>query len=90
VTPKILDSDWIELRLHIELSAVARTENVLAPTFIQRTMNDVVTVRPGETAVLLSVSQHEGLLPAVPKTDSKAADSAAGNFVIVVVARLVD
>lgn len=90
VTPKILDADRIEIKLHIELSAVVRNENVLAPTFIQRTMNDVVTVRPGETAVLLSVTQHEGLLPALPKTGSKTADTSAGNFVIVVIARLGD
>ncbi|HSB07983.1 MAG TPA: hypothetical protein VLM38_00615 [Blastocatellia bacterium] len=90
VTPRLLDAERIIIKLRIELSAVVRNENILAPTFIQRTMSDVVTVRPGETSLLLSVTQHEGLLPALPKTGSRPGDSSPGNFVIVLNARLAD
>jgi len=86
----MVESDRIAIKLKIELSAVVRNENVLAPTFVQRTVNDFVNVRPGEPVVLVSVIQHEGLLPTSPKPGSKSGDQAGGNFVIVLTARLLD
>ena len=89
VEPRMVESDRISIKLKIELSAVVRNENVLAPTFVQRTVNDFVNVRPGEPVVLVSVTQHEALLPA-PKSGSKPGEQAGGNFVIVLTARLLD
>jgi general secretion pathway protein D len=90
VEPRLLDGDRISIKLRIDLTAVVRNENSLTPTFVQRSVNDVVNVRQGEPALLVSVTQHEGLLPALPRTSSKPGDLAGGNFVIVLTARLVD
>ena len=90
VEPRIIDSATIGIKLGIELSAVVRNENAPAPTFVQRTVNDVVNVRPGEPVVLISVTQHEGLLPASPKSASKPSELGGGNFVIVLTARLLE
>ena len=89
VEPRMTETDRIAIRVKLELTAVVRNES-LAPTFVQRTFNDVANVRPGEPAVLVSVTQHEGLLPAPPKPNSKPAEQAGGNFVIVLTARLLD
>src|SRR4030095_7700545 len=89
VEPRLYDNDRISIKLRIDLTAVVRNDNILTPTFVMRTVNDVVNVRPGEPALLVSVTQHEGLLPALPRTGSKP-DLTGGNFVIVVTARLVD
>lgn len=90
VEPRMLESDRISIKLRIELTAVVRNENILTPTFVQRTVSDIVNVRPGEPALLVSVTQHEGLLPALSPTGSKPGEHAGGNFVIVLTARLVD
>jgi len=90
VEPRLLDGDRISVKLKIDLTAVVRNENSLTPTFVQRNVNDVVNLRQGEPALLVSVTQHEGLLPALPRTSSKPGDLAGGNFVIVLTARLVD
>jgi len=90
VGPLMVESDRIVIRLKIELTAVVRNENILAPTFVQRTVNDIVNVRPGEPVVLVSVTQHEGLLPASPKPGSKPGEQAGGNFVTVLTARLLE
>ena len=90
VEPRMVESDRIAIKLKIDLSAVVRNENIPAPTFVQRTINDFVNVRPGEPVVLVSVTQHEGLLPASPKPGSKPAEQTGGNFVIVLTARLLD
>jgi general secretion pathway protein D len=90
VEPRLLDGDRISVKLKIDLTAVVRNENSLTPTFVQRNVNDVVNVRQGEPALLVSVTQHEGLLPALPRTSSKPGDLVGGNFVIVLTARVVD
>jgi Bacterial type II and III secretion system protein len=90
VEPRIVKEDRVAIKLGIDLTAVVRNQNILAPTFVQRTVNDQVYVRPGEPALLVSVSQHEGLLTALPNAGSKPVDQAGGNFVIVLTARLLD
>ena len=90
VEPKLLEGDKIQVLLKIDLTAVVRNDNILTPTFVQRSVNDVVNVRSGEPTLLVSVTQHEGLLPALPRTGSKPGDLAGGNFVIILTARLVD
>jgi len=90
VEPRMVENDRIAIKLRIELTAVVRNENLLAPTFVQRSVSDVINVRPGEPVVLVSVTQHEGLLPASPKNTSKPGEQAGGNFVIVLTARLLD
>ena len=90
VEPRMLEGDRISVQLKIDLTAVVRNDNILTPTFVQRSVNDVVNVRSGDPTLLVSVTQHEGLLPALPRTGSKPGDLAGGNFVIVLTARLVD
>ena len=90
VEPRMVDNDRLSIKLKIELTAVVRNDNILAPTFVQRTVNDFVNVRNGEAVVLVSVTQHEGLLPVSSKTASKPGEQAGGNFVIVLTARLLD
>ena len=90
VEPRMVDNDRIAIKLNIEITAVAKNENNLAPTFVQRTVSDVVNLRTGEPVVLVSVTQHEGLLPASPKSTSRQGEQAGGNFVIVLTARLSD
>jgi hypothetical protein len=90
VEPRITENDRIEIKFSIDLTAVVRNENSLTPTFVQRNVSDVVNVRPGEPTLLVSVTQYEGLLPALPRAGSKPGDYAGGNFVIVFTARLVD
>ena len=89
VEPRIAEGDRIEIKFNIDLTAVVRNDNVLAPTFVQRNVSDLVNVRPGEPALLVSVTQYEGLLPSL-RTGSKPGDYGGGNFVIVLTARLVD
>lgn len=84
VMPRLIDAEKISIVLKIEISAVAKNENSLAPTFLQRTINDVLIMRNGETAVIVSVTQQEGLVQAnKPKEQT-------GSFVIVMTARLLD
>jgi hypothetical protein len=90
VEPRLVESDRIAIKLKVELTAVVRNENILAPTFVQRTVTDFVNVRPGEPVVLINVTQHEGLLPASSKPGSKPGEQAGVNFVIVLTARLLD
>jgi hypothetical protein len=70
----MVDSNTIAIKLGIELTAVVRNENISSPTFVQRSVNDVVNVRPGESVVLISVTQHEGLLPASTKSAPKTGE----------------
>jgi Flp pilus assembly secretin CpaC len=89
VEPRMLEGDRVAIKLGIELTAIVRNQNSLVPTFVQRTVNDQVNVRAGEPALLVSVSQHEGLVAALPNTGSKPGDQ-VGSFVIVVTVRLLD
>jgi Flp pilus assembly secretin CpaC len=90
VEPRIIKEDRAAIKLTIDLTAVVRNANTLTPTFVQRSVNDQVYVRPGEPTLLVSVSQHEGLLTVLPTTGSKPGEQAGGNLVIVLTARLVD
>ena len=90
IEARMVDSATITIKLGIDVTAVVRNENATAPTFVQRSVNDVVNVRPGEPVVLISVTQHEGLLPASPRSSSKPGELAGGNFVIVLTARPLD
>jgi hypothetical protein len=90
VEPRLTESDRIEIKLNLDLTAVVRNDNVLTPTFVQRTVSDVFNVRPGEPAFVVSVTQYEGLLPSLPRTGSRPGDYGGGNFVIVLTARIVD
>jgi len=84
VSPKLTDADRISVSLKIDLSAVVKNENSLAPTFLQRTITDVVNIRNGETVIIVSVSQQEGLIqPNKPKDQAES-------FVIVMTAKLFD
>lgn len=90
VEARIIENDRITVKLNIDLTAVVRNENILTPTFVQRNMSDIVNVRAGEPAIVMSVTQYEGLLPSLPRTGSKPGDYGGGNFVIVLTARIVD
>jgi len=90
VQPRILESRRLEIKLHLELTAVVRNENPLAPTFVQRAISDVVSVLAGEPVLLLNVTQHEGLLPPAPNTRSRPGAQVGGDFVVVLNARILD
>jgi hypothetical protein len=84
VSPKLIDTDRISISLKIDLNAVVKNENSLSPAFLQRTISDVVNIRNGETAIIVSVSQQEGLIqPNKPKDQAES-------FVIAMTARLLD
>jgi len=84
VEARLIDADRVSVRLKIDLSAVVKNENSLAPTFLQRTITDTLNVRNGETVVIVSVSQQEGLMQANRPKDQTA------SFVIAMTARLLD
>jgi Bacterial type II and III secretion system protein len=88
--PLFFDAERILVKLKIELSAVLRNDNIPAPTFIQRTVSNVVNLKSGEPTLLLSVAQREGLTPPVSQGGGRAGESTGANFVIVLNARLVD
>jgi len=84
VLPKLIDMDRVSVVLKIGLNAVVKNENSLPPTFLQRTINDVVNIRSGETVVVVSLSQRDGLEQANRPKDQTA------RFVIAMTARLLD
>lgn len=87
--PKILSGGQIEVSLRLELTALDQSTGSLTPTFLQRSLNDLVRVREGETAILLAVVQHAPLWPSAPQ-GSQVKDQPRGSFVVLMTAKLID
>jgi len=90
VLPRVLSNGQLETRVKIELSAVDASTGRMTPTFLQRTLSDVIRARPGEPALLLGVMQHESLWPATGQPNTKPGEGARGSFIVLMTARLVD
>jgi type II secretory pathway component HofQ len=90
VLPRVLSNGQIDTRIKIELSAVDASTGRMTPSFVQRTLTDVVRLRPGETALLLGVMQHELLWPSSGQPTAKPGDTSRGSFIVVMTARLVE
>jgi type II/III secretion system protein len=86
-----LVGDQIELKLHFEMTGLETSTGKLTPTFIQRSFNDVVRLKEGETALLLGIVQHEALWPslALPSAGQPAGQS-RGSFVVLLSARSIE
>ncbi len=87
--PKILQGGYIEVNLNLEMTALDQSTGTLTPTFVQRSLTDLVRVRDGETAILLGVVQHAAFWPTASQ-GSPPADQSRGSFVVLLTARLVD
>ena len=90
VSPRILTNGQIDIKVKIELSAVDASTGRMTPSFVQRTLMDAVRVKPGETALLLGVMQHELLWPATAQTPAKPGDALRGSFIVLMTARIID
>ena len=73
------------------MTGLQKSTGALTPTFIQRTVNDVVRVREGETALLLGMVQNEALWPSFAhRSDAQPSDQSHGSFIVLLSARLID
>jgi len=87
--PSIVANDQVEVRLKIEMTGLDRSTGNFTPTFIQRTISDIVKVRLGETALVMGLVQHDALWPS-QSSRTQAADQSRGSFVILLTARVLD
>lgn len=76
--PKLINDNQINVRLKIEFTGISRAKN---PAYIQRTISQVVNVKPSETALLMGFTQNEPLW-------SSMDDPPQGNFFVLLTARL--
>lgn len=90
-SPSIVANDQIEVKLKIEMTGLDKTTGNFTPTFIQRTVSDIVRVGQGETVLLMGLIQHEALWPAQAQSSRpQPADQSRGSFIVLLTARLLD
>ncbi|HVG21420.1 MAG TPA: hypothetical protein VNI02_20430 [Blastocatellia bacterium] len=90
-SPSIVANDQVEVRLKIEMTGLDKSTGNFTPTFIQRTVSDIVRVRQGETTLLMGLVQHEALWPSTAQPSRpQPADQSRGSFVVLLTARVLD
>jgi type II secretory pathway component HofQ len=87
--PSIVANDQVEVRLKIEMTGLDRSTGNLTPTFIQRTVSDIVKVKQGETALVMGIVQHDALWP-TQSSRAQTEDQSRGSFVVLLTARVLD
>src|SRR5215216_6687100 len=87
--PSIVATDQVEVRLKIEMTGLDRSTGNFTPTFIQRTISDILKVRQGETALVMGLVQHDALWP-TQSSRAQALDQSRGSFVVLLTARVLD
>ena len=93
--PEII-GEQIQIKLKVDISYVTRSQATAPPLFLQRSLSQVVRVRPGETVILTNAIEHEPLWPEAAPGSGPAPSSArepapaSGNFAAVVTARIVE
>jgi hypothetical protein len=85
VMPTKVMGDQIEARFRLELSSVDSSTSTLTPSFVTRTLSDIIQVRVGEPAVLLGVAQPGQRAAARP---TSAAGHSQSNFAVLITAQL--
>jgi hypothetical protein len=88
-TPRVVGGGQVEVILRLEMTGLAKETGSLTPTFVQRTFNNTVSVREGETAVLLGVVQNESLWPS-SRVAAQPQGQSRGSFVVLLTARVQD
>jgi Flp pilus assembly secretin CpaC len=89
--PSIVANDLVEVRLKIEMTGLDKSTGNFTPTFIQRTVSDIVRVRQGESTLLMGLVQHEALWPSQTQSSrTQPADQPRGSFVVLLTARVLD
>jgi len=78
--PTIGADGQLEIKLRFEMTAVDRSTGTLTPTFLQRSFNDVVRVKPGEPLVLFGLQQNASGSATTPSFGRAAT---RGSFVLV-------
>jgi hypothetical protein len=76
--PTLTRDNLIDVRLKIELTVISRAKN---PVYIQRSISQVVKVKPAETSLLMGFTQNEPLWASMD-------DPPQGNFFVLLTARL--
>jgi general secretion pathway protein D len=57
ITPKIMNNEDIQLEMNIQTSGVLSGGNTLTPTFVNRTLKSMATVKSGQAAMMAGVAQ---------------------------------
>jgi hypothetical protein len=90
-SPTIVAGDQIDVRVKIEMTGLDKSTGNFTPTFIQRTVSDIVRVRQGETTLLMGLVQHEALWPSAGQAPrAQPPDQPRGSFVVLLTARILD
>ncbi|HJQ68718.1 MAG TPA: hypothetical protein VKA70_07090 [Blastocatellia bacterium] len=89
-TPRIVAGEMVEVRLHIEQSAIERSTGTFTPTFIQRTLQDISRVRAGEPVLLFGVVQHQPPPSSPSSQPARQAEPSVSSFGVVLTARIID
>jgi len=90
-SPSIVAGDQVEVRFKIEMTGLDRSTGNFTPTFFQRTVNDIVRVREGQTTLLLGLVQHDALWPVTAQPSrTQASDQPRGSFIVLLTARVLD
>ena len=71
----------LDIKFKLEMSGLDRSTGRLTPTFIQRTLSDVIRMKEGETAIPMGLIQQEPPW-APPGQGSSSANPAKGGFII--------
>ncbi|HKY05686.1 MAG TPA: hypothetical protein VJQ56_12390 [Blastocatellia bacterium] len=88
ITPTLTTGNQVLAALSLELTAVDRSTGTLTPAFVSRSSQHRIRMKLNERVILVSLVQQGSLLPGTP--DSRASESAYGNFVVLLSARMID
>jgi type II secretory pathway component GspD/PulD (secretin) len=86
VQPKITPDNLIEVKLTIEMTNVFTLDK--NPIFMQKTLNNVVRLKPGETTLMLGFTQDEPLWIRQVEQGKSADEITRGNFFVLLSAKL--
>jgi type II secretory pathway component HofQ len=89
--PSIVANGELEVRIKIEMTGLDKSTGNFTPTFIQRNVSDLARVKPGETALLMGLIQHEALWPSQTQSPrAQSTDQSRGSFIVLLTARVLD
>ena len=72
----------LDIRLKIEITSVDHNTGSLTPTFMQRTLTDLVRMKESETALLMGFIQPEGRRLSLEEIASGTTNTTRGGFVV--------
>lgn len=88
ISPTLTSGNQVLAALNLELTAVDRSTGNLTPAFVSRSFQDRIRMKLNERIILVSVVQQGSLMG--DKPNSQSSETAYGNFVVLLSARVLD